>query len=385
MIILLIDAQKNKARIENQRLRDAMDPFLIPTDRLVTFLLRKYLVSISISILYSFIEKYRMPPVLVQTLISELSPFIEDDCDNKIPLHLRVLVTLNFYGSGCYQRRIGTDAFGMMSQSMISKSISEISKAITNNLGNQYIKFPRTEEEVKLIKKRFVEDHGLPGVLALVDGTQIRISGVPLEVKRLYIKKSRYTTVNTQIVIDSDTRILNINARYPGSTHDAHIWKNSKVFTLLEANFNLEDQSENIYRNSFLLGDLGYPLQPWLMIPVKDVGDDQINEKLYNRKHRRIRSKIERFNACFKNRWRCILGERALRYSHEKVGYIIYACATLHNFLINYSFDVESHIPPFLGDETRSDGDRDESFFVEEDEYLRRGEIIRDQLIADYF
>lgn len=34
MIILLIDAQKNKARIENQRLRDTMDPFLIPTDRL---------------------------------------------------------------------------------------------------------------------------------------------------------------------------------------------------------------------------------------------------------------------------------------------------------------------------------------------------------------
>ncbi len=37
MIILLIDAQKNKAKIENQRLRDEFDPFLIPTDRLVKF------------------------------------------------------------------------------------------------------------------------------------------------------------------------------------------------------------------------------------------------------------------------------------------------------------------------------------------------------------
>lgn len=33
MLPLLIYAQKNKARIENQRLRDTMDPFLIPTDR----------------------------------------------------------------------------------------------------------------------------------------------------------------------------------------------------------------------------------------------------------------------------------------------------------------------------------------------------------------
>lgn len=222
-----------------------------------------------------------MPPVLVQKLISELSPFISEDNNKKIPLHLRVLASLNFFAGGSYQRRVGMDAFAMMSQTMISKSVNEISRAITNHLGHKYIKFPRTEGEVKLVKKRFVEDHGLRGVLALVDGSQIRISGVPLKVKRLYIKKgSRYTTVNTQFAIDSDMRILNVNARYPGSTHDTNIWKNSKLFTLLEATFNLEDQSDNIYRDSFLLGDLGYPLQPWLMIPVKDVADDQISEQL---------------------------------------------------------------------------------------------------------
>lgn len=236
-----------------------------------------------------------------------------------------------------------------------------------------------------MIKERFVEDHGLPGVLGLVDGSQIRVSGVPLNVKRQYIKKGgRYTTVNTQFAIDSDKRILNVNARYPGATHDTHIWKNSKIFTLMEANFNLEDQSDNIYRSSFLLGDLGYPLQPWLMIPVKDVSDEQIKEKMYNKKHRQVRSKIERFNACFKNRWRCTLGERALRYSHEKVGYIIYACATLHNFLIDNSFDVESGIPEFKENDTQGQ-DENEFYTADGDEYRLRGEIIRNKLIADYF
>ncbi len=325
-----------------------------------------------------------MPPILVQNLISELSPLIPEDCDQKIPLYLRVLATLNFFASGCYQRRVGMDAFGMMSQSMISKSINEISKAITNHLGNKYIKFPRSEQEVEIMKERFLEDYGLPGVLALVDGSQIRISGVPLNAKRMYIKKSsRYTTVNTQFVIDCDMRILNVNARYPGATHDTHIWKNSKLFTLLEANFNLADQSENIYRDSFLLGDLGYPLQPWLMVPVKDCSDDQIHEKMYNKKQRQIRSKIERFNAVFKNRWRCNLGERAMRYSHEKLGYIVNACSVLHNFLIQYSFDVDSSIPHILEDDTQ--GAQDEDYQFEDDEYRRLGLIIRDQLIAEHF
>lgn len=136
-----------------------------------------------------------------------------------------------------------------------------------------YIRFPRTEEEVKLVKNRFVEDHGLPGVLALVDGTQIRVSGVPLKINSLYIKKSRYTTVNTQFAINCDMRVLKMNARYSGSTHDAHIWKNCTLFTLLESNFNLEDQSQNIYRDSFLLG---YPLEPWLMTP----GDEQLSKRV---------------------------------------------------------------------------------------------------------
>lgn len=321
----------------------------------------------------------------MQNLISELSPFIPDDSDKGIPLHFRVLATLNFFAAGCYQRRVGMDAFGMMSQTMISKSVDEISKAITNHLAHKYIKFPRTEEEVELKKDRFVNDHGLRGVLALVDGTQIRISGVPLNVKRLYIKKGgRYTTVNTQFVIDSDMAILNVNARYPGSTHDTHIWKNSKVFTSLEASFNLEEQRENIYRNSFLLGDLGYPLQPWLMIPVKNVSDDQVQEKAYNKLQRRVRNKIERFNACFKNRWRCTAGERGLRYSHEKFAYIVYACSTLHNFLIANSFDVESGIPNFSEHDLQDDEDEYAPYTADDDEYRRRGEIVRNELIAEF-
>lgn len=218
----------------------------------------------------SFIERYRLPPVLVQKLIGELSPYVKDDKENTIPLHLRVLTALSYYGGACYQRRVGMDAFAMMSQSMVSKNIHEISRAITNHLSSKYIKFPQTRD-IELIENRFFDDYGLPGVLALVDCTLIRVAAVPLKKKRSFMSRRRFPAINTQFAIDSDMRILNVNARYPGSTHDTFIWENSRISSLLESNFNLLDQRQNIYRNLFLLGDLGYPLRPWLMTPVKDV------------------------------------------------------------------------------------------------------------------
>lgn len=39
-------------------------------------------------------------------------------------------------------------------------------------------------------------------------------------------------------------------------------------------------------------------------------------------------------------RFRCILGERKLRYHQTKAGKIVYACATLHNYLIFNRFNI---------------------------------------------
>lgn len=333
-------------------------------------------------------EIYRMPPYLVQKLISEISPFVADDNEIAVPLHLRVLASLNFYASGSYQRRVGMDAFVMLSQTTVSKCVTQISKVITNELGPRYIRFPQTSEEVHEVKRRFKEDFDFEGVMGIVDGSLIRIAGLPSEIRNQYISRKGYPALNTQFAIDSDMRILNVNARYPGSAHDTFVWFNSKIMTILEKNFNMDDQTDNIYKDLFLLGDLGYPLQPWLMIPVKDFTANRVSEKKYNKKQRKMRNKIERFIAIFKNTWRCNNNaERGLRYTHEKAGYIIYACSVLHNFLVDNSFDVEHEMPPFAerdSDSEIEDYDSDDGD-DRQDEYLLRGRAIRDQLIADRF
>lgn len=60
----------------------------------------------------------------------------------------------------------------------------------------------------------------------------------------------------------------------------------------------------------------------------------------YNRKLCSVRQIIERCIGLLKVRFRCILGERKLRYNPTKVGSIIYSCATLYNFLIANHFNI---------------------------------------------
>lgn len=62
--------------------------------------------------------------------------------------------------------------------------------------------------------------------------------------------------------------------------------------------------------------------------------------RYFNRKIRSTRSLIERVIGLLKVRFRCLLGERQLRYNQTKVSYIVYACVTLHNFLITKRFNI---------------------------------------------
>lgn len=63
-------------------------------------------------------------------------------------------------------------------------------------------------------------------------------------------------------------------------------------------------------------------------------------ERNYNRHFFSERNIIERCIGVTKMRFRCILGERRLRYTPRKVARFFYCCATLHNWLILNNFDI---------------------------------------------
>ena len=143
-----------------------------------------------------------------------------------------------------------------------------------------------------------------------------------------------------QAVCDADLNILNVVAKYPGSTHDAFIWNTSALCARLE---------ENVADEGWLLGDSGYGLKANLLTPYLNPTTQA--ERLYNRLHKKARCTIERTFGVLKSRFHCISKfGGALMYSPDRCCNIVVSTAILHNICnrlhIPYDEqDVQRNIP----------------------------------------
>ena len=150
---------------------------------------------------------------------------------------------------------------------------------------------------------------------------------------------------------DYNLKIYSVIARYPGSFHDAAVWSLSPDRKKLESNFNAGE------RNSWLLGDSGYPLEPWLLTPFKGTLNE--SQRHFNFIHAKGRNPVERCNGVLKGTFRCLLGERKLRYEPEKVVKIINVCCALHNICLYYKLSITAVDTPDYPDSVMLDEDVD--------------------------
>ncbi|CAI6376781.1 unnamed protein product [Macrosiphum euphorbiae] len=263
-----------------------MDPFML-SDRL-------------------FVKSFRLSKYLANQLIEMLRPLIEDaNRSSAIDLKTKVLVALHFFGTGSYQ--------------------------------------------TPMVRKKFYTKTRFPGVIGCIDCTHVALvppsSNLNLienqHPEYIYVNRKCYHSINVQLICDSDLKILNVNALFPGSTHDSHVWNNSSVLPLLQ------DLYTNGLNNIYLLGDSGYPLRPWMLTPIANPTTEA--DEYFNKQQMSTRSIIERCNGVLKGRFRCLLKDRTLHYKPEKVSQIINACVVLHNLCITYN------LPEFVDGENITD------------------------------
>lgn len=310
-MLLIIDNEiERRARLtltreENRFLRDRSDPFGLTNER--------------------FKDLFRLSKQLVWILFDELKPFMDNACRRtRLRFEKRILIALRFFASGNYQRGIGQEYLLAVSQPMVSRCVNEVTKLI-NEVFQQKIKFPNDSEKAQN-KMKFYDKCGIPGIIGAIDCTHIKIL-MPSEEEHSFLNRKGYHSINVQLICDSELLILNANARFPGSCHDSFIWRQSAIKT------HLENQHQRGEINSWLLGDSGYPLEPWLMTPVQGAAQNS-PEARFNLAHASGRNCIERTNGLLKTRFRCLLSERGLRYSPQNAVGIIYACCILHNMCI---------------------------------------------------
>ncbi|XP_050056258.1 uncharacterized protein LOC126549901 [Aphis gossypii] len=124
-----------------------------------------------------FIKKFRLPKQNVRDRIHELSPFmIHPTRCSAISIERQVLTALRFYASGSYQQDIGENRASSMSQSAVSQCITEVTEALNQPLVfSKHVYFPRTIEELNIVRQKFYEKYRIPGIIGIVDGTHIAI------------------------------------------------------------------------------------------------------------------------------------------------------------------------------------------------------------------
>lgn len=273
---------------------------------------------------------------------------------------MQLCIALRFFASGSFQNLCG-DTINVH-KSTACRAIFRVASAI-GRLMPQYVFFPRDPAILQQYKASFAEAGGFPNTIGCVDGTQIRIIA-PSDREWQYVNRKGIHAINVQLMCGPSLNITNCVVRWPGSTHDSRILSESTIYRSFEAD----------PPNGIILGDSGYPLKPWLMVPFLNPRDE--GERRYNGRHTSTRSAIERCNGVLKRKFACLHQE--IRMSPERACIVIKACIVLYNLSLRPT-DEEM----FQGDDNEDDDGEDEE---QQPRVINQtGQARRNQLVNNYF
>lgn len=91
---------------------------------------------------------------------------------------------------------------------------------------------PTEPQDLASIKQQFynmITPHGIPNVIGLIDGTHVKVYSPGGEEAERFRNRKGYFSINVQVVGGPDLKVLNVEARWPGSTHDSYIFDMSYV------------------------------------------------------------------------------------------------------------------------------------------------------------
>ncbi|XP_025160789.1 putative nuclease HARBI1 isoform X3 [Harpegnathos saltator] len=180
-------------RVARRRLRDAQNPFHIPRDE--------------------FIDYFRLTPELV-------------------------LIAIQFYAQGSYQRSVGNQFQWIVSQSTTSRCLHAVTEAIYRRLLRRWVNFPMNEEDRQQARAKFsAATYPFEDAIAAIDCTFIHIIA-PHENEEAFINHHGRHSLNVQAIVDPDMKLLNINPRYPDARNDSYIWSTSPIRRAMEFHYN---------------------------------------------------------------------------------------------------------------------------------------------------
>ncbi|CAH1981278.1 unnamed protein product [Acanthoscelides obtectus] len=229
-----------------------------------------------------------------------------------------VFVTLRYLATGSFLQVIG-DVQGM-DKGTASRVVSKVIKSLAVHF-KELIKMPENGEERTAIRQEFFNIARFPRCIGALDCTHIKIKSPGGADPENYRNRKGFFSYNVQVICDATLKIQNIVCRWPGASHDANIFANSRVRALFETGH---------FGDSLLVADSGYGIKPYLITPLSR--PETQSQHLFNESQIRTRNPVERCFGVWKRRFPILaLG---IRVAKEKIEPVVVATAALHNLAI---------------------------------------------------
>jgi len=188
----------------------------------------------------------------------------------------------------------------------------------------------------------------------------------PQDTAVTFFNRKNFYSINVQVVCSADGIVQNVVARWPGSTHDARIFRNSNLRERLESG-DLKD--------FILIGDGGYPLMPYLLTPISNPNTRA--QETFNHHFIRTRLIIERTFGVVKKVFGCVGGSNTLATKLSTSTATIIAVFVLHNIRMRGNMQ-EDEVTDLLDTQAFNTG-------LGEMTSDMSGRVLRNTLIARYF
>ncbi|XP_053968027.1 putative nuclease HARBI1 [Anastrepha ludens] len=118
-------------------------------------------------------------------------------------------------------------------------------------------------------------ENPFPFVIGCLDGTHFNIPTPSEDAISYYDRKGKHS-VQMQAICESQFRFLDVFIGYPGSSHDANVWRSSPVFN------GITSGQLQLAPGAIILGDSAYPISKSVMVPYRDNGHLTREEKKFN-------------------------------------------------------------------------------------------------------